>query len=202
MPSCGLGFLSVDGPYRIEEFPEWNHRVNLVTTFLAGAFIHHWRLALTAQRAIGCAVVSILTLLYGGFWLTLPTCFSYLVIYVALGPFKLPDMARYGDLSYGIYIYAWPVKQLLVQSAIVTGWFGVATAATVIVLALAALSWHLIEKKALTFKGRLVPGESSLSQYFDHAASALHGGAARLLRLSVRPVSRTLAPAAKDRVDG
>src|SRR5205823_1395289 len=37
---------------------------------------------------------------------------SYLVLYLALNR-KLPPVraARYGDLSYGLYIYGWPIEQ-------------------------------------------------------------------------------------------
>ncbi len=201
--AAGLTFLSIDGPYTIDEFRDWNHRVNLVTTFFGGAAIYHWRLGLTAVRAVACAALSLLTLLYGGFWLALPTCFAYLVIYVALGPIKLPDMARYGDLSYGIYIYGWPVKQLLIHYAVATGWFEVAMWATVIVIGLAALSWHVVEKNALALKDYNVPGEERVSGYFDGATAALRSAVARWLTIFRLSMLRGLATSpAKNRSNG
>ena len=63
--------------------------------------------------------------------------------------------ARFGDYSYGLYIYAFPVQQALVHFlAPSSGWvlFALATPAT---LAAAIASWHYIEAPALTLKERL-----------------------------------------------
>jgi peptidoglycan/LPS O-acetylase OafA/YrhL len=59
------------------------------------------------------------------------------------------------DVSYGTYIYAFPIQQLLVICGLLTlnplVFFVVATIAT---LPLAALSWFLVEKRALSLKSR------------------------------------------------
>lgn len=177
----GLAYLAIDGPYLIADFGSWNHRVNLATSFLAGAVIYHWQPRLDGAAAGICAAVSLLALLLGGFWLAVPTVFAYLVIYLALGPLRMPDMARYGDLSYGIYIYAWPVKQLVIHYGLATTWYGVAGFATAITLGLAFLSWHLVEKRALACKDRRLPGERHVSYWVDTCVTAL--------RLSASPPS-------------
>ena len=58
------------------------------------------------------------------------------------------------DLSYGTYIYAFPVQQLLVVlgAHTVLGFWGFAGAATLLTLGLAWLSWHMVEKPALHWK--------------------------------------------------
>lgn len=58
----------------------------------------------------------------------------------------------FGDYSYGIYIYAFPVQQAVVASLP-----GVSVAQLFLVsggitLVLAMLSWHLLEQRALNFK--------------------------------------------------
>lgn len=64
-------------------------------------------------------------------------------------------MGRWGDVSYGLYIYAFPVQQLLVALGAQHWGFGPALAAALVAsFTLAALSWHLVEQPALVFKPR------------------------------------------------
>ncbi|MFM0558175.1 hypothetical protein P0D69_45890 [Paraburkholderia sediminicola] len=78
----------------------------------------------------------------------------YVVIAIAESKsLKLPNAGKYGDFSYGIYLYAMPIQQSLVYY-LGTGIGLVAeiVAAFSLTLPCAILSWHLIEKNALTFK--------------------------------------------------
>lgn len=79
--------------------------------------------------------------------------------------------SRYGDLSYGVYLWAFPVQQLVVLT-IGTVRMGVnLPLVTIISMALAWLSWHVIESPSLRLKDallarlrspRLVPGATSV----------------------------------------
>ncbi len=107
-----------------------------------------WRLAAIGAVVLGAA------LLTGGFRLAFATFGAYLVVYLALAPaVRLPDFARWGDLSYGIYIFAYPAQQTVsyLLGPAVTWWWNVALSLPV-VLALAWLSWHLVEAPALSLK--------------------------------------------------
>jgi peptidoglycan/LPS O-acetylase OafA/YrhL len=82
----------------------------------------------------------------------------YCTLYVARSNFRpLANFGKYGDFSYGLYIYAFPIQQTLVyllgrQHLTPMRLF---LAAQAIALACAFLSWHLIEKPALRMKRRL-----------------------------------------------
>ena len=100
-----------------------------------------------------------LTIAFGGFILFFPIFGSYLVLYLAFER-RLPVVraARFGDLSYGLYIYGWPVEQLVARlhGGSAPWWlvFAVALPASGL---LAFLSWRLVERPALALKPRAGP---------------------------------------------
>ena len=55
-------------------------------------------------------------------------------------------------ISYGVYLYGWPVTQLI-RSAVREGWSGYQMAAIALpaTAVLGYLSWHLIERPALSY---------------------------------------------------
>ena len=59
---------------------------------------------------------------------------------------------RLGDYSYGVYIYAFPVQQSLVALVHEISVPELMVCSATITLALAVLSWHLVEKRALGLK--------------------------------------------------
>ena len=172
-----IAYLAWQGHNSIWE----DQRADLFTKFLAGAVMYQWQVRLDGRVALACAGGSLACLLTGGFWLAQHTLFAYVVIYVALAPhIRLPNMARYGDLSYGIYLYAWPMTQVAVLSLAEPVWATAGAIATALSLALAFLSWHLVEKVALAFKDRNIPVETALVAWVRRrAAAALGSGTQR-----------------------
>lgn len=77
-----------------------------------------------------------------------------LTLWLALYGAWLPRVpARLGDWSYGAYLYGFPVQQVLSHYKLYEAGFWVyVVASTVVTFALAALSWHLVEKQALRWK--------------------------------------------------
>ena len=88
-------------------------------------------------------------------YLALPYLFFYLA---ALPLPALRKFAKYGDFSYGLYVFAFPVQQLLVHlqphKLSVSELFAQAFTIT---LLLAVTSWHLVESPCLKLKRHLRP---------------------------------------------
>ncbi len=82
--------------------------------------------------------------------------FSYLVLLVAYHPsLKLPNIDRFGDFSYGIYIYAYPVEQSIIFIYPSLSAIYIALYSFLVVMVLAILSWNYIERPTLRLKGYL-----------------------------------------------
>jgi peptidoglycan/LPS O-acetylase OafA/YrhL len=99
-----------------------------------------------------CAVVLVGSIFVGMFKLALATAGAYLVLSCGLAGFKIPYPSRYGDLSYGIYIYAFPVQQTLAHLLGPVPWIIGLAISLPIIFVLAGLSWRLIEAPALKLK--------------------------------------------------
>ena len=128
------------------------------TYFWAGAVIREFRF--DRYFSLSGAVMACVALVALEPWTTTLRAAAWVLLPVAVMSFglaKSPVLAaltRTGDYSYGVYIYAFPVQQtiLYVNPAISVNWFIAVT--SVITLAIAALSWHLVERPALSLKPR------------------------------------------------
>ena len=125
----------------------------MILKLLPRAWLGDERLALLALIGLIASVP------LHGFILCFPLFGAYLVLYLALTPrLKALPAARFGDLSYGLYIYGWPVEQVLVKlSHGGLAWWQLFALALPISAALAFLSWHLVEQPWLRLKRGLAP---------------------------------------------
>ncbi len=83
------------------------------------------------------------------FLVAFPLFGSYLVIWLALNR-TLPSVraARFGDLSYGLYIYGWPIEQCVVYfSGGRAPWWEVFGVSLPLAAFAAFVSWHVIERR-------------------------------------------------------
>ena len=136
-----------------------DERLMLVGAFLGGAAVQKWRLRPSGSAACASLAGWVVSTAAGfaqfGAVLFAPLC----VLFVALSPgVRLPRLAAAGDLSYGTYIYAFPLQQFVAAAlgAAVTWYWNLALALPA-VLATAYLSWRFIEAPSLALKQRLQP---------------------------------------------
>jgi peptidoglycan/LPS O-acetylase OafA/YrhL len=93
------------------------------------------------------------------FLVAFPLLGGYLVIYLALNRRLRPvPAARFGDLSYGLYIYGWPIEQCVVFfSGGAASWWQVFAIALALAVPTALISWHGIERRCRWRGRRSVP---------------------------------------------
>jgi peptidoglycan/LPS O-acetylase OafA/YrhL len=118
----------------------------MVMYFLRGRIVFRWYYALLAVGLL------VLTSQIGEFITFFSLSGGYLTIYAAQTRYRprLDYARRVGDLSYGIYIYGWPCEELVMWlSGGRAHWWEVTLGSLVLVLPLAWLSWHGVEKWAL-----------------------------------------------------
>lgn len=129
--------------------------VMLLTPFLFGMMFALWgdKIPVDDRLAIAAGSIAFFTFfiaygwqLYGQF------AFLYLLMWCAVR-LRLQNWEKHGDLSYGIYIYAWPLQQFMAHFHVERlGWVGYHLVIAVAVHVAAYLSWHLLEKRALSLK--------------------------------------------------
>ena len=134
----------------------------LTVCFLAGSLIYLWRDVLL-ERRLSWLLFSVCLAIAGATYATVGfrqvgiLAFAYVIIWAgARLPFTTVGVKR--DLSYGLYVYGWPVLQL-------ASFFGLnalglplyLSIVLVVTAGLAVASWYLVESRALRLKNVSVP---------------------------------------------
>lgn len=120
--------------------------------FGSAAYLLRDRIPMTRSLAILCAAVLAGTLFTKSFLFVVIPCVAYLTLFAAI---RLPirSFDRRMDLSYGLYIYAFPIQQLLVVYHVnALGFAPYCLCALAIALLLASGSWFAIERPSLSMK--------------------------------------------------
>lgn len=137
--------------------------LRLPMIFTAGAGLYLWRDRLRiAFPAMICLAIALFVLARTPAYPPLLFLASaYGAVWLALGPLAAKPFDPAADLSYGIYLYGWPVQQTLHALWPAPTGLALLLPALAVTLAVAALSWHAIERPALALKARTL-GRRSL----------------------------------------
>ena len=131
--------------------------LSLAPVFLAGSLLYLYRDKVPVGWPYG--VVALLLLPVIGWLNVVSSIGAPVVVYACfwLGvvlPFQ--KVGKRNDISYGMYIYAFPVQQLLAQAGVYKHGVGVFVVLSVLLtLPMATASWFAVERPALNLKKRL-----------------------------------------------
>ena len=136
--------------------------VGLGAAFFVGAALRVLQHRVPVSRAILGVLIAALALsaATSGFLVIYRLTFAYVVLYLALVPRGWAlRFNRFGDYSYGIYIYAFAVQQAIVYALPGITPIRLIALSFPPTLGLAFASWHLIEKRALRLRPQRVANE-------------------------------------------
>lgn len=164
----GASLAVVDGASReIELLQPFQDAARVMVYFTLGACLtamprrvmaHGWLVPSTLLMWATCAFMAPgLTQIWA--WLAIP------MLTVALGQRSIPGLrsaARYGDLTYGIYLWSFPVLQLFLWVPVAMPFAVRLIVAVLLSASLAYLSWHAIEKRALELKSWRPPTRAAI----------------------------------------
>lgn len=141
--------------------------------FAAGAVLYQWRDVIPARWSLVgvCVVIVLAASLLPDYRVVAALPLAYAII-VSGALLKSSRLRLRTDLSYGVYIYAFPTQQLLAVCGLAhlrpVVLFVIAAAAT---LPLAAASWFLVEKPAMALKRRLKRKRTDATAEGGHRAT-------------------------------
>ncbi len=143
------------------------HFFKLGAYFFAGSAMYLFKRKISLRNDVFfCLIVLVAASFHTPYGpIVLQLALPYLVIhfaYIKIG--RLHNFGRFGDFSYGIYVFAFPVQQIIMNSY----GSGIGIPAFIamsfcITLILAILSWHFVENPALKLKQMISFANSSLA---------------------------------------
>lgn len=121
--------------------------------FAIGVLIAEYRILERPGVMLGMALLALGFLAAGHIYMVRALLLPLAVVHIGTRSWPVVRSAgRFGDLSYGIYIYAWPVQQITVAYLPNAPFILLLPISLTVTILLAWLSWRFIEKPALGFK--------------------------------------------------
>ncbi len=167
----GLFVLSVLAFMVVRTIPEgfpkpFMDLTRLSSAYLLGATLYAWRhsIRISPKLALGMVMLAFLFGPTASYEIMLNFALAGGVLLIGFGlPSSWASLARIPDLSYGIYIWQWPIMQSLYHLGYAQNAYVMMAMALPLSALIAALSWYGIEKPALGYK---TPLADSLKTFF------------------------------------
>lgn len=128
----------------------------LVLMFSVGALLWFGRDTIPINRTLAAA--SVVLIVVGSFTpnyrLVAAPAIAYICLWAALQLGRFPRLVLRNDLSYGLYLYSFPLQTALLMVGVSLGWAGLTLLSLAVTLPVAALSWFLLERPAMRLQRR------------------------------------------------
>jgi peptidoglycan/LPS O-acetylase OafA/YrhL len=121
----------------------------LLANFWAGVCFYSWRTRIPRSKTLAAValVAMVLGIVVSKEAVVLPIAATYLLFFIAYEPaLRLQNFGRRGDFSYGTYLYAYPIQQLIILAFPGLGTMAVFALSTPAAVIAGALSWYGIEQ--------------------------------------------------------
>ncbi|NQY68662.1 MAG: acyltransferase [Flavobacteriales bacterium] len=156
-----VGGLLVFGYYHFMDLPFVSLREKFsrpAMYFLIGVFFYVNRDKVLLDLRLAILSLVLVAFSFGQDWFlyVFPISIVYLIFFLIYRTTYISIDKKLGDISYGIYIYAWPVQQLVAVLLPDQTPVGNTIISSIIVFVLAYLSWNFIEKPSLFLKEKLL----------------------------------------------
>jgi len=138
--------------------------INLFACFIAAALLALYGIRARTLGWIALFSAAALALSFRTAWSDIAMDLMLVGATLWFGQQRYPGIAsaaRFGDFSYGIFIYAFPVQQLVASLTGTRSPYLMLVLAFPLTLALAALSWHWVERPCLELKRLLAPRQAA-----------------------------------------
>jgi len=127
----------------------------LVISFLAGVSLHLYRDIVRYSPVIGfaatIAAAALLQIPNTSYLAAFPV--AYMIVWLGL---KRPSKIPFGDLSYGVYLFHFPIEQSVMLLFPVGSWWRLTLMALPPTVVCAWLSWRLVERPLLSRKKQIL----------------------------------------------
>lgn len=134
------------------------HSIQPALYFLIGMFVYFNRSYIYFDYRITLLAAILMFSSFGTWWniYIFPPALVYLIFYLSYSTKYINADGGIGDISYGIYIYSWPIQQIIADYFPNISPLGNVMYSSIVTFLFALVSWRYIESPMLKLKNKLI----------------------------------------------
>lgn len=122
-----------------------------------GLYVFRDRIKLTARYFWAAVLAFAVLIVMKCDFMAMILVFPYIIFYLAFGcKYKISNFGKYGEFSYGIYLWGWPVGQIICMLHGGTmNWFLNAAEVSVIAILLGIVSYYVVDRNVISYRKKI-----------------------------------------------